>query len=120
MRSAHLGQSHRRSERSYKGHNARPRCRRWNTIYYSELGSATAILRAGYNIDCLMAKYQGVDWRDRSNWECNLRCDESRQPPRSARRGDPASRLRPCVLQPSVVTLECAAVAAAAAARAPP
>ncbi|GLC37809.1 hypothetical protein PLESTM_000650400 [Pleodorina starrii] len=46
---------------------------RWNTIYYSELGSSTAILKAGYNIDCLMTKYQGIDWRNKSNWGCNAR-----------------------------------------------
>ncbi|GFR43780.1 hypothetical protein Agub_g4894 [Astrephomene gubernaculifera] len=46
---------------------------RWNTIYYSELGSSTAILRAGFNLDCLMTKYQGLDWRDKANWDCNAR-----------------------------------------------
>lgn len=46
---------------------------RWNTIYYSELGASHAILRAGYTIDSLMTKYQGVDWRNKSNWECNMR-----------------------------------------------
>ncbi|PNH12741.1 LIM domain and RING finger protein [Tetrabaena socialis] len=46
---------------------------RWTTIYYSELGSSTAILKAGYNLDCLMAKYQGVDWRNKTNWGCNGR-----------------------------------------------
>lgn len=44
---------------------------RWNTIYYSELGSSAAILDAGYNIACLMVRYQGVDWRDKDNWGCN-------------------------------------------------
>ncbi|KXZ52810.1 hypothetical protein GPECTOR_8g196 [Gonium pectorale] len=46
---------------------------RWNTIYYSELGSSTAILKAGYNLNCLMTKYQGLDWRDKANWACNGR-----------------------------------------------
>ncbi|GLI58416.1 hypothetical protein VaNZ11_000118 [Volvox africanus] len=46
---------------------------RWNTIYYSELGSSTAILKAGYNIDCLMTKYQNIDWRNKLNWGCNSR-----------------------------------------------
>jgi hypothetical protein len=46
---------------------------RWNTIYYSELGASNAMLKAGYNIDSLMTKYQGVDWRDKRNWECNRR-----------------------------------------------
>ncbi|MEW5312893.1 MAG: hypothetical protein WDW38_004491 [Sanguina aurantia] len=46
---------------------------RWNTIYYSELGSSNAILDAGYNLDCFMARYQGVNWRDKKNWDCNQR-----------------------------------------------
>lgn len=46
---------------------------RWDTIYYSELGSSLAILQAGYNIDCLMLRYQGVDWRSKANWDCNSR-----------------------------------------------
>eukprot|EP00775_Hariotina_reticulata_P012780 gene12780-12909_t len=46
---------------------------RWDTIYYSELGSSKCILDAGYNIDSLMLRYQGVDWRDRDNWDCNAK-----------------------------------------------
>ena len=42
-----------------------------DTIYYAELGSSLAVLKAGYNIDSLMKRYQGVDWRDKSNWRCN-------------------------------------------------
>jgi hypothetical protein len=47
---------------------------RWDTIYYSELGSSKAILDGGYNIGCMMLRYQGVDWRDKANWDCNARC----------------------------------------------
>lgn len=46
---------------------------RWDTIYYSELGSSLAILNAGYNIDSFMLRYQGVDWRNKSTWDCNER-----------------------------------------------
>lgn len=42
-----------------------------DTIYYAELGSSLAVLKAGYNIDSLMMRYQGVDWRDKANWKCN-------------------------------------------------
>lgn len=49
---------------------------RWDTIFYSELGSSLAILNAGYNIDCLMLRYQGIDWRNKATWDCNERCDE--------------------------------------------
>lgn len=38
---------------------------------YAEMGSSASILRAGYNIDSLMARYQGVDWRQTENWGCN-------------------------------------------------
>lgn len=44
----------------------RPSARR-----YAEIGSSAAILDAGYNIDALMLRYQGVDWRDKVNWGCN-------------------------------------------------
>lgn len=46
---------------------------RWDTIFYSELGSSKAILDAGFNIGCMMLRYQGVDWRDPGNWDCNAR-----------------------------------------------
>ena len=42
-----------------------------DTIYYAELGSSLAVLEAGYNIDSLMLRYQGVEWRDKANWKCN-------------------------------------------------
>ncbi|KAK9810073.1 hypothetical protein WJX72_004380 [[Myrmecia] bisecta] len=42
-----------------------------DTIYYSELGASLAILDAGFNIDSLMIRYQGIDWRDRRHWKCN-------------------------------------------------
>lgn len=41
------------------------------TIFHSELGASLAILKAGYNLDSFMARYQGVDWRDEKNWRCN-------------------------------------------------
>lgn len=42
-----------------------------DTIFYSELGSSLAMLRAGFNIESLMMRYRGVDWRNESNWNCN-------------------------------------------------
>ena len=44
---------------------------RWDTIYYSEIGASAAILDAGFNLDCLMVRYQGIDWRLHANQECN-------------------------------------------------
>lgn len=46
----------------------------WDTIFHSELGSSRVLLDAGYNIDCLMTRYQGIDWRDRQFWGCNGGC----------------------------------------------
>ena len=36
--------------------------------------SSLAILRGGYNLDSFMVRYQGVDWTNEANWECNARC----------------------------------------------
>ena len=46
----------------------------WDTIWYSELGSSLVLLNKGYNIDSLMLRYQGIDWRNKSNWGCNGGC----------------------------------------------
>ena len=35
------------------------------------MGSSAAVLGAGYGIDSLMLRYQGVDWRDKAHWSCN-------------------------------------------------
>eukprot|EP00798_Chlamydomonas_sp_ICE-L_P032248 gene32248-16814_t len=45
----------------------------WPALYYSETGASAMILDAGYNIACLMIRYQGVDFRDQANWGCNGR-----------------------------------------------
>mmetsp|Transcript_3206 Transcript_3206/g.9295 ORF Transcript_3206/g.9295 Transcript_3206/m.9295 type:complete len:532 (-) Transcript_3206:1175-2770(-) len=45
------------------------------TMFHSELGASKAILDAGFGLDCLMLRYQGVDWQNRTNWRCNA--DES-------------------------------------------
>lgn len=34
----------------------------------------TSNLQAGYNLDSLMMRYQGVDWRDPAFWQCNAGC----------------------------------------------
>lgn len=28
------------------------------------------LVQAGYNLDCLMLRYQGVEWQDQSKWRC--------------------------------------------------
>ena len=37
----------------------------------SELRASAAIFKAGYTIDSLMLKYQGADWSNARNWNCN-------------------------------------------------
>ncbi|KAL3146682.1 hypothetical protein ABBQ32_000910 [Trebouxia sp. C0010 RCD-2024] len=44
---------------------------RWDAVYFGELGSSLAVLKADKNIDSLLAKYQNVDWRKKENWGCN-------------------------------------------------
>ena len=44
-----------------------------HVIYHSEMGSAEAIFKAGYTIDSLMLRYQGVNWSDSTNWDCNAK-----------------------------------------------
>ena len=42
-----------------------------DVIFHAELGASAAILDQGYTIDSLMLRYQGTDWRNQSNWDCN-------------------------------------------------
>ena len=37
------------------------------------VAASVSVLRAGLDIDCLMVRYQGVDWQDERNWGCNGR-----------------------------------------------
>eukprot|EP00890_Picochlorum_soloecismus_P001815 jgi/Picsp_1/2634/NSC_00864-R1_hypothetical protein VOLCADRAFT_105929 [Volvox carteri f. nagariensis] len=46
---------------------------KWDTKYYSDAGASLAIFQAGWTIDSLMSRYQGVDWRSSSSWQCNQR-----------------------------------------------
>ena len=41
-----------------------------DTIFHAEVGSSAAIMDRGYTIDSLMLRYQGIDWRNQSNWNC--------------------------------------------------
>jgi hypothetical protein len=40
---------------------------------HTEQSVSIAMLRAGLNLDCMMLRYQGVDWLDDSNWGCNAK-----------------------------------------------
>lgn len=46
---------------------------KWDTRYYSDAGAALTILKAGWSIDTLMSRYQGVDWSLPGTWQCNQR-----------------------------------------------
>jgi hypothetical protein len=39
-----------------------------DAVWRSEAGAAAALLREGHNLDCLMLRYKGRDWSDRSMW----------------------------------------------------
>lgn len=45
----------------------------WKNRYYSESGASLAILKAGKGLDCLLTRYQGVNWTSPENWNCNER-----------------------------------------------
>jgi hypothetical protein len=42
-----------------------------STILYGEYGLSKCILKHGYSIDCMIRKYQGIDWRNKDNWHLN-------------------------------------------------
>lgn len=44
---------------------------RFEAVYFGEIGASLAMFEAGYTIDSFLTRYQGVDWRNQDNWECN-------------------------------------------------
>jgi hypothetical protein len=46
---------------------------KWDTRYYSDAGAALTMFKAGWTIDTLMSRYQGVDWTLPGTWQCNQR-----------------------------------------------
>lgn len=56
----------------------------WETIgdvvVHSEIGSSRAILKAGFNIDCLMTRYQGLDWRSPALHSADAPCNAGLNP----------------------------------------
>jgi hypothetical protein len=51
----------------------------WSNIVHGEYGMSRAILGAGYSLDCLLYRYQGIDWADPANWDQNDHAHPSRQ-----------------------------------------
>ena len=45
----------------------------WDARFWSDAGASAAVLAAGLGLDCLLAKFQGVDWGSRGAWGCNQR-----------------------------------------------
>jgi hypothetical protein len=60
-----------------------------SAIVEGEYGMSRAILHAGYTLDCLLYRYQGLDWTNPANWNQNGNALASRQAP-----SGPAGRLR--------------------------
>merc|ERR1719492_580175 len=40
-------------------------------VWDGEFGLTTTLMQSGFTIDTLLLAYQGVDWTDRRNWDCN-------------------------------------------------
>lgn len=51
-----------------------------DVVYHGEMGSSRAILDAGYNIDSLMLRYQGVDWREHRRHVAEFPCNGGLNP----------------------------------------
>ena len=64
--SAHALQIVRQQGTSFQQHPTKV-----SAILSGEYNMTTVLLRHGVNIDCLLKSYQGMDWRNESNWNCN-------------------------------------------------
>jgi len=51
---------------------------KYSAIVNGEYGMSTCILNKGYSIDCMLSKYQGIDWTDSSNYKSNNNAHPSR------------------------------------------
>jgi hypothetical protein len=45
----------------------------WEQRYHADVGASLAILKAGWTLDTLLTRYQGVDWTQAAAWQCNQR-----------------------------------------------
>ena len=52
---------------------------KYSAIVSGEYGISKCILNNGYSIDCMLRKYQGIDWRDRANYKMNNNIHPSRK-----------------------------------------
>lgn len=44
---------------------------KYDAVKNGELGMTQCILKHGYTIDCMLDRYQGIDWLDKANWSMN-------------------------------------------------
>ena len=79
--------------------------------YHSIMGASAAILEAGFSLDCLMIRYQGIDWTDYANWKCNGRCGPGHGRARRERR--PLLALASCRARPAARDLSLLGAASA-------
>ena len=56
---------------------------KFDAVVNGEYGLSRAILAAGYTLDCLLYRYQGIDWRNPANWNLN----DNRHPSRAGSYG---------------------------------
>jgi len=50
-----------------------------SAIVNGEYGLSNCILKNGYSIDCMLHKYQNIDWRNTENWDLNRNIHPSRK-----------------------------------------
>lgn len=52
---------------------------KYSAIIYGEYGLSKAIFEKGFTIDCLLYKYQNIDWTNKKNWDLNSNIHPSRK-----------------------------------------
>ncbi len=52
---------------------------KYSAIVYGEYGLSNCILKNGYSIDCMLSKYQNIDWTDPKNYSLNNNNHPSRK-----------------------------------------
>jgi hypothetical protein len=51
----------------------------YDTIINGEYGLSNCIIKNGYSIDCMLHRYQGINWLDKNNWNLNNNTHPSRK-----------------------------------------
>ena len=53
-------------------------CDKYSAIVNGEYGLSRCILNNGYSLDCMLRKYQNIDWKDKNNYNLNKNIHPSR------------------------------------------